>query len=77
MLTLKRLLEMGFEYKTDKNHWYVEKQKFCLFPMNGSWAIGSDFGRIATGVDGVIEIIETEDELKRYISERSIQILLK
>jgi len=67
MLTTKRLIELGFEYKISGTNWYLEKNKFCLFPMNGCWALGSDFGALATGVDGIIIIIETEEELNKIM----------
>lgn len=75
MLTTKRLLEKGFKlYRESENNWYLCKNQFCLFPMNGGWAIGSDFGSLAIGPDGFIELIETEEEFERYISEKSINL---
>ena len=75
MLTTKRLIELGFIVLKNDDHWYLEKSKFCLFPMNGSWAIGSNLGELATGVNGVILFVDTEQELLRYLQENDIKIL--
>lgn len=75
MLTTKRLLELGFILnRLSEFNWYLCKNKFCLFPMNGGWAIGSDFGELAIGPNGYIEIIDTEDDLNRYLKEKNIHI---
>lgn len=75
MLSTKKLLELGFVlYKKGELNWYLCKNQFCLFPMNGGWAIGSNFGELAVGPEGIIEIIETEDELNKYLLEKNIKI---
>ncbi|MFP9114474.1 hypothetical protein ACLI1A_11065 [Flavobacterium sp. RHBU_3] len=65
MLTTRRLQELGFKIKGKGYNWYMQKGNFCLFPMNGSWAIGSDFGTLATGADGIILCIDTEEQLEK------------
>jgi hypothetical protein len=75
MLTTRRLLQLGFKLLfVGELNWYLCKNKFCLFPMNGAWAIGSDLGTLGIGPNGFIEIIETEDELIRYLKENNINI---
>jgi hypothetical protein len=69
MLTTKRLLELGFNIRSERGNWYLQKGKFCLFPMNGSWAVGSDFGTLATGANNIILMIDTEEELNESMKE--------
>jgi hypothetical protein len=77
MLTARRLQQLGFEIKNKQQHWWMVKDRFCLFPMNGSWAIGADWGELAVGPHGFIEIIETEDDLRKYLKERGPQGLIE
>lgn len=65
MLTSKRLIELGFEKKSENKNTYYEKDKFCLFSMSGKWLVGSDFGTLATSNT----YIETEEELIKYMKE--------
>jgi hypothetical protein len=75
MLTTKKLLEKGFDLtKESQFNWYLCKNNFCLFPMNGGWSIGSNFGELAIGPNGFIEIIETEEDFNRYLLEKGIKI---
>lgn len=75
MLTTNRLIELGFEIRIESNNWYMEKGKFCLFPMNGVWAIGSNLGTLAFGVEGIPLWIDSEEDLRRYLNENQIKIL--
>ncbi len=62
-LTAKRLLELGFEQRQQQGNVYFEKNKFCLFLVNGVWSVGSDFGALATSNT----YVTTEEELIKYM----------
>lgn len=65
MLTAKRLVELGFKRKTEKETVYFENDKLCLFLTAGVWALGSNYGALATSNI----YIETEEELIKFIKE--------
>lgn len=68
MITVKRLLDLGFNEKIIDGHNYYELDKYILIPVLGNyWLISSNHDRILT--TGEFPVIQTIDELQRHYFE--------
>jgi hypothetical protein len=68
MITVQRLLDLGFVKMVSDGHNYYELNKYILIPVLGDfWLISSNFDKILT--TGDFPVIQTVDELKRHYLE--------
>lgn len=80
ILTIERLLEIGFTQREWGDRLYVYHTGLCLFPSDaGVWIVGWDFGTPVTGDfdSEIIPYITTENELRLIVSKLTPTIHLK
>ena len=68
MITVQRLLDLGFVEKVNDGHLYYELDKYILIPVLGNyWLISSNHDNILTSGD--FPVIQTLEELQIHYSE--------
>lgn len=68
MITVQRLLNLGFVEKVSDGHFYYELNKYILIPVLGSyWLISSNHDNILTSGD--FPVIQKFEELQRHFFE--------